>query len=178
MNPSVINWKSFRQTALIGAVALAFGVACEPLPESERRYFESRDFDADHQQAMMQTDFEWNSVDGAIELVKITEAPEAEEGTIDEWIRGIRAAIDGDVMFPRWEGRRLGSHRFEVRYTHTVVDSDYTIERFGYAWEVDAVLKTVDGPTALDPAELEPRPRRAVLREPIPELLDEGFDPE
>ncbi len=156
-------------------VALLLMAGCEPMSDSEQRYFESREFDADHQQAMMQSAMEWNSVDGAIELVKATDAPEGEGGTIEEWIQRERAGIQGDVMFPRWEGRRLGTHRFEVRYTHTVIDFDYHIEKSGYAWEVDTMLKAVAGPTVLDPAELEPRARVAPLREPLDETL-EGLD--
>jgi len=146
--------------------------ACEPLTESDGRYFEAREFDADQQQAMMQSAMEWNSVDGAIELLKATEAPDGEEGTIEEWMDRKRAAIAGDVMFPRWEGRRLGSHRFEVRYSHTVIDFDYNIEKMGYAWEVDTMLKMVAGPTELTEADLEPRPRRPVARETLDEALE------
>lgn len=147
--------------------------ACEPMSEDEQRYFESREFDADQQQALMQSTMEWNSVDGAIEMVKANDAPDDAEGTILEWVEQKRAAIQGEVMFPRWEGRRLGAHRFEVRYSHTVIDFDYNIDKFGFAWEVDTMLKMVAGPTELGPDDLEPRPRRAVLREPLDESLED-----
>ncbi len=156
-----MTFKILTRITAIAAVAGIFATtACEPLSESEQRYFEAREFDADQQRELMQTVAEWNSVDGAVELVKATDAPDDEEGSTEDWIERKRAEIRGDVMFPRWEGRRLGSHNFEVRYTHTVIDYDYNIEKSGFTWEVDTMLKMVNGPTPIDPAELEPRPRR------------------
>ncbi len=167
--------RRYIPTVISAGMALHLLTGCEPLSEGELRDFESREFGRDEQRALLQDAAEWNSVDGAVELVRSFEAPDEEEGTTEEWIRRKREAIEGDVMFPRWDGRRLGSHRFEVRYTHTVIDYDYNIEKSGYAWEADTMLKTVVGPTPLEPAELESRPRRPSLTEPLDEPLENGI---
>lgn len=166
----------FKQTARICATIAICGVAaCEPMSDAERSYFESRDFDVEQERQLMQTMTEWNSVDGAIELVKSTPAPEDEEGTIEEWINRERMGIEGDVMFPRWEGLRRGSNRFEVRYTYTVIDFDYNIQKTGYRWDVDTMLKVVNGPEPIDPEELEPKPRRPLTQDAIEDELQEDF---
>lgn len=162
-----------RHFILFGCSVVLSVTACDPLSEDELRDFEAREFESNEQQALLETAAEWNSVDGAIELVKSSESPEGEEGTITDWIELKRNAIEGDVMFPRWDGRRLGSHRFEVRYTHTVIDYDYNIAKSGYAWEADTMLKVIDGPTPLDPEELDPRPRRGALGETSEESLED-----
>jgi hypothetical protein len=132
-------------------------------PESSSRYFESAEDATELQhQELMRAMTELNSIDGAVDLVRASYHPDFPETlTMDEWVQAERAAIAGDVMFPKWEGRRHGSHRFEVRYTHTVIDYDYTILKSGYSWDVDTMIKLVKGPHALEPAELDQRLRRS-----------------
>jgi hypothetical protein len=138
---------------------LLLGAGCGERP-ADTRYFEERPGGEDSPDALMASMQQLNSIDGAIELVQASPGPDATEDdpqTVADWVAEQRSELVGDVMFPKWEGRRLGAHRFEVRYTHTVIDPDYNIQKSGYAWEVDTMVKVVRGPTDLEPTALEPR---------------------
>jgi hypothetical protein len=155
----------------IGTVPLALMLGCSD-PASSTRYFESADDEASggQHQELMRAMTELNSIDGAVDLVRATYHPDFPETmTMEQWVQAERALIAGDVMFPKWDGRRLGSHRFEVRYTHTVIDYDYNIQKSGYSWDVDTVVKIVKGPHPLEPADLDQRLRRTGA--------EEDFDP-
>ena len=155
---------------LVGGLFVWTG--CEPVSEQERAYFEARAMEEEQEGLLMETKTEWNTVDGAIEMARTTMMADTNvfAGTHGEWVRARVEQVRGDVMFPRWEGQRKGANRFEVRYTHTEIDDDYNLERVGFTWNVDTMLKLVDGPQPIDPAELAPRER------PRPELKPlDGF---
>lgn len=148
--------------------------SCGPVSDSEREFWEERERRQESERELLRLMTEANTVESAIELVKQSDAPDGYVGTVDVWLGRQRDAVEGDVLFPRWEGHRIGANRFEVRYTHTIIDYDYNIVRHGFTWEADTMLKIVTGPTKIDPAELEPPARRELpLEEPLREL--EGF---
>ncbi len=120
---------------------------------------------------------ELNSIDGAIELVQESPAPDDAEfdGTTLAWIDQLRQEIDHTVMFPNWEGQRKGAHQFTVRYVHIEIDFDYNMEHVGFEWHVDTMLKQVDGPVALVTEELKTDSREIPTLnglDVIPETLD------
>lgn len=125
-------------------------------------------------QDMVRTISEWNSIDAALELVQGAEAPEGYEGTVLDWLAELRDGIEGDVIFPRWDSRRKGANRFEVTYSHTVIDFNYNIFKTGYRWDVDTMLKLVHGPEDIPPEDLEPPQRPMPALEPV-ELLSDDF---
>ncbi|MDD2236644.1 MAG: hypothetical protein PHP44_13425 [Kiritimatiellae bacterium] len=86
-----------------------------------------------------------------------------EELTVDEWLRGKMENSGGQIMFPRWDVRRKGANKFEVSFAYTVLKEDYSIEKEGYAWRVDTVLRLVSAPTALDEKDME---RQSGIRPP------------
>lgn len=120
--------------------------ACGPSPIEGVDYVEHR-HDASSQ--VFQTS-ELNSIDGAIELVQESPAPDSEfSGTTADWIKQLREEIDHTVMFPNWEGQRKGAHQFTVRYVHIEIDFDYNMEHVGFEWQVDTMLKQIEGPIEL-----------------------------
>ena len=80
---------------------------------------------------------------------------DSEELTVEEWLHGKMESNGGQVMFPTWGVRRQGANKFEVTFAYTVLKEDYTIEKEGYAWRVDTVLRLVSAPMALDKKEME-----------------------
>ena len=74
---------------------------------------------------------------------------------VEEWIERQTDGGEGQVMFPRWDVRRRGTHNYEVRFTYTLIHDDYRIEKRGYSWQVDQVLRLVSAPVALDAEDME-----------------------
>lgn len=75
--------------------------------------------------------------------------------TVREWIRQQEESSDGQVLFPRWDVRRRGATKVEVRFTYTLLHDDYTVERRGYSWQVDQVLRLVGPPVVLNDEDIE-----------------------
>ncbi len=170
-----MNRQPHRWGSAWAVIALALGIVagCGPTYVDDGLYYDEgpgRGTDRE----VVRTMSELNSVDAALELVQIAEAPEGYEGSVLDWLAELRDGIDGDVMFPRWDSRRKGANRFEVTYTHTVIDFDYNIFKTGYRWDVDTMLKIVDGPEHILPEDLEPPQRPAPVLEPV-ELLSDDF---
>lgn len=161
----------YRAGSMVCLCVLVSG--CDPAPEGERTYYEEQEVRAEDERFLMEVMTTTDSMDGAIQLVQQQEAPDEFGGTIEEWLAVARREIEGDVMFPRWEGQRKGANRFEVRYTHTVIDYDYNIMRTGYTWEVDTMMKVVNGPKPIDPEELKPKTRTLPS---LDSMLEDGDD--
>jgi len=148
----------FILAALMGFSAFLFG-GCNPATDAERAYMEKRQNEAQVRSTVRQ------SLDGgteervAIQLVKDAPAPE-EEGTTEAWLRATLDKLKGDVLFPRWQGYRRGREQYEVWFTYTFMRQDGGIEKKGYSWTVDVVLKIVNPPRALTPKELDMRTSR------------------
>lgn len=161
----------FARGIILGGCLVGLS-ACTPVSESERAYFESREKEQEQQQAFIHAMAEANSIEGALAMVKEYPAPD-ETGTTEEWIDREQARLSGDVLFPRWEGLRKGPNKFEVQFTYTHRDEDYNIVKKGYGWEVDTLLKLVNGPRELEDAELETRPRRTAAQDQYETLREE-----
>lgn len=151
----------FRGMVLAGLVLVL--VACGPVTEEERAFFEAREEEREQERMFQQKLTEWNSVEGAIEMVRAEPAPGDRDESNEEWIERRRTAVRGEVMFPRWEANRVGANRFIVQYTHTVIDEDYNIERTGFRWDVDTLLKQIEGPVTIDPEEWDTRSQRPAI---------------
>lgn len=84
-------------------------------------------------------------------LVHESPAPDG-EGNTTEWVR---RSMDSTVqkLFPRWQVVRRGATRYEVKYTYTVINTTNELTRQGYAWNVDAALKTVGPPVLVSMAD-------------------------
>ncbi len=145
---------------------------CGPVADDDVHFIDDRVGSREADRALMRHMTQINSIEGAIELVQMAMAPDDFEGNTKEWVAYRRDRIDGDVMLPQWEGQRKGAHQFEVRYIHTVRDFDYRILKTGYRWQVNTLLKEVDGPEVIDPEDLAPPPRSL----PDLKLLDESDD--
>jgi len=145
---------------------------CEPVSDSERQYFESRNQEVEQQRQFMQSLTDANTMENAMNMVKVHPS-QRENVPTEKWINDMLARLAGEVMFPRWEARRRGPNRFEVLFTYTHIDRDYNIQRGGYAWEVDTLLKMVSDPRELSAEELDPQARR-----PSVTLEDDVIAPE
>ena len=111
----------------------------------------------------------------AIQLVKESPAPD-EQGTSEDWVRRQTERGRASVYFPLWKASPRGLSKFEVTYTCTVVDEQNVIQKMGYAWNVDLVLRMVTPPREMRPDELSSRavtrstPHRSKVESEIPEL--------
>ena len=161
-----------KRWSWVGGLLAVVVAGCEPVSESERTYFETRDQELEEQRQFMQTMTDANTMENAINMVKKHASP-TENTNTEAWINNALNRLVGDVMFPKWDARRLGPNRFEVMFTYTHIDREYTITRGGYAWEVDTLLKVVSDPRELASADLEPQPRW-----PAVELKDDVITPE
>ncbi len=156
-------------------MALSMLLGCGPTTYFDEDLYYDEDAGREPERDVVRTMSEWNSVDAALELVQQAEAPEGYEGTVLDWLAELRDGVEGDVMFPRWDSRRKGANRFEVTYSHTVIDYDYNIFKTGYSWDVDTMLKMVHGPEDIPPEDLEPPQRPTPALEPVELLPDDDF---
>lgn len=155
------KYRSLRgRTRWASAAALAaIGLAgCAPPSDREREFFEERDMERQQREAFARS-LESGAEEG--EVLKLVQGSAAEdgEGTVEEWIVRQLGMIEGQVLFPRWEVRRRGASKYEVRYLCTVVADDHSVQKRGYSWNVDLVLRIVGPHSVLDPEDLTQRTR-------------------
>ncbi|NCD33332.1 MAG: hypothetical protein EOL87_07940 [Spartobacteria bacterium] len=95
----------------------------------------------------------------AIQLVMDATPSQGTNTTVAGWLSEEADRIDGQVLFPRWTALRIAEGRFDVRYTYTVVQSDYLIEKRGYQWNADVLMNMVGPATVLKAEEDQARKR-------------------
>jgi hypothetical protein len=83
------------------------------------------------------------------------EPDDGKELTVEGWIKNILDNEKGEILFPKWDVRRRGFQHYEVRFTYTVIEPDYSINKRGYSWNVDVNLKMVAPHVELDTETLE-----------------------
>jgi hypothetical protein len=72
---------------------------------------------------------------------------------MEDWIKRQIGQQEGQVMFPRWRVLRKGDSRFEVHYLFNVINADNRLLKKGYRWDLDASVKVVGPPVAMELAE-------------------------
>lgn len=89
------------------------------------------------------------------DLIALVTAQPAPEGNVSvtAWLERQLAATGGQALFPRWQVSRRAANRYEVRFTYTWINRNNRIEQRGYAWSVDALQNTVEGPFSIGEAE-------------------------
>lgn len=92
------------------------------------------------------------SEEDAVAMVR-TKAAEDTGMITEEWVRAQLDEVDGQILFPLWDARRRGANKYEVRFTYTVLYDDYRIEKRGFAWHVNPVLRLVGPPRVMEPEE-------------------------
>ncbi|MBN1268749.1 MAG: hypothetical protein JXB04_04115 [Kiritimatiellae bacterium] len=137
----------------VAAGALLAG--CGPMSDEEQEYLDLRAADAEQRAAFSQALRGGEEESEAIRLVKES-AAEDEQGTTEEWVERRLAEVKGQVLFARWNARRRGAGKYEVRFTYTVLGDDQSIERQGLQWDVDLVLEVASAPRPMTAAELTP----------------------
>lgn len=146
--------------------------SCDPVSDPDRGYHDIQDRGR-QQELFRQALMDETAADEAIEIAKRHVAPDG-AGTVEEWIDNRRMEPEGEIMFPRWETRRTGPNRYEVRYTYTFRGEDLTIEKRGFAWEVDTMIDVVGDMTILSPEDIDARTRRILQhQERMDQIRDE-----
>jgi hypothetical protein len=129
---------------------------CSPATDVERAYMESRRDEREQREQMQQTLEGVSESAAAIDMARASPAADG-QGTAGQWVERLTASEKGSVLFPRWEGVRRSLHKYEVRYTYTVMAEAGGITKRGYAWDADLMLKSVTGPRELEEASLATR---------------------
>lgn len=158
--------------ALLALGGLA-GPGCSPPSDAQREYEGARRREEERQETVRSSLERGSDESLAITLAKESPASDG-EGTADQWVGRQLAQNTGSVLFPHWQARRYGLEKYEVSFTFRRMNELGEIEKKGYAWKVDLVLKTVSAVRAMTAEELNvglPRPsaRRARPARP-PEL--------
>jgi len=102
----------------------------------------------------------------ALRLVQKNTVAESNLST-EEWIRKQLSEEDGQIMFPKWEARRKNMQEYEVKFTYTKLNDDYTIEKKGYSWFVNYVLRLVSNARTLSEKDFKEQPgHKSILQRP------------
>lgn len=143
-----ISLRFFQITAFLAlAVSVALTASCGPASEQ-----------AEHADEFWPTDLSAPAVPPPLrdeDLIALVTAQPAPEGNVSvtAWLERQLAATGGQALFPRWQVSRRAANRYEVRFTYTWINRDNQIEQRGYAWSVDALQNTVEGPFSIGDAE-------------------------
>lgn len=98
-----------------------------------------------------------NGPQDALRLVQ--ESIEEESGlTTTIWVEQQLQAEEGQIMFPKWEARRQNMHEYEVKFTYTKLNDDYAIEKRGYTWAVNYILRLVSKPRPMSQSDFKQQP--------------------
>jgi hypothetical protein len=147
-----------RRFQIIVLACAAAAAGCGDTQQEDDLYLEMR-----RQEETMQREAATRGAGGveqdaeAIRLVKESAAPD-EQGTNEDWVRRQTEGERTSVYFPVWKASPRGLSKFEVTYSCTVVvDERNVIEKRGFAWNVDLVLRLVTPPREMRPDELSSR---------------------
>ena len=149
---SSITPAAAARAASILSLFLLLG-GCGPASVEEGAYQESMEAEWQMRESIRQTLSGGREEDAAITMVREHKVPEADV-SVAEWVQRVLDAVDGDVMFPRWQAYRRAVGRYEVWFSYTVLAGDGTVDKRGLAWVVDLNLQLVEGPRDLTPREL------------------------
>jgi len=147
---------------IIAAMSGVWGflpAGCSPATDAERAYMEKKRDEAPIRNTVRPSLDSGMEESVAIQLVKEAPAPDG-DGNTEAWVKTKLDELKGDVLFPRWQGHRRGRELYEVWFSYTFMRQNGAIEKQGYSWTVDVVLKIVNPPRALTPKELDMRTSR------------------
>lgn len=150
--------------ALLAAASVLGWAGCSPLSDAERAYQEARQREAERRETIRSSLDGGTEESAAIEMARESPATGG-EGTTEKWVERQLAQSKGSVLFPHWQARRYGISKYEVSFTYALMNELGEVEKKGYAWKVDVVLKVVSPGRVLTAAELgagttRPAPRR------------------
>jgi len=140
-----------RRWLLLAAAVLLAG--CSPKSDAERAFERARRQEQLRREQLRSTLEGVTEETAAVEMAKQRPAVEG-EGNTEEWTRRQLQAAGGNALFPHWRAQRRGMGRYDVTFTYTIMNELGGIEKKGYAWRVDLVLKTVSDPREMSAAEL------------------------
>lgn len=163
-----------RVPAVIAVVLLVFS-GCNPMTEDERAVQDRRNSESEQREALRQALGGGTEESVAIKLVQSAPAAQG-AGTMEQWLQGRAATNGSSIVFPRWEAERRGLGKYEVIFTCALMQEDGRVGKWGIAWSVDIILKTVTPPREMEPSELNARSSRYFRdrrRGLPPEPLDE-----
>lgn len=145
---AVIAWRG-----VLAAWAWALLAGCGPSTDAERAYYQARQAEQRQREDLRRTLEGGTEEAAAIRLVKEAAAADG-QGTTEQWLG---RQLDTDrlsMLFPRWQARRRGTGKYDVRFTCTLMGGTGEITKRGFAWTVDLVLKLVSPARELAPEEL------------------------
>ena len=140
-------------------LALLLSGGCSRVAEDESALQEARESEAEQREALRRALDGGTEESAAIKLVKTARAAQG-EGTMEQWLQQEAATNGSSIFFPRWEVDRRGVGKYEVVFTCTLMQEDGRVGKWGVAWAVDIVVKTVGAPRQMKPAELNARASR------------------
>jgi hypothetical protein len=127
--------------------------ACSPPTDQEVAYFDKRAQEREELERTTQTLQGSTRHAEAMAVVKGHAAPDA-KGTIEDWVSRKASEARSHALFPRWKVVPRGRDKYEVRYEYTLMEENYDLEKKGYAWTVDLMLKIVSPHRELKDSEL------------------------
>jgi hypothetical protein len=140
-------------------LALLLSGGCSRVAEDESALQEARESEAEQREALRRALDGGTEESAAIKLVKTARAAQG-EGTMEQWLQQEATTNGSSIFFPRWEVDRRGVGKYEVVFTCTLMQEDGRVGKWGVAWAVDIVVKTVGAPRQMKPAELNARASR------------------
>lgn len=141
------------------AVVCLLAAGCSPQTDAEREYLERRRVESLVRESIRETLEGGAEESEAVDLVKQSRAADG-SGTTESWLREAMDERKGDILFPRWQAFRRGLDRYEVWFSYTFMAPAGGVEKVGYSWNVDLMLKTVNEPRPLTERELGMRTSR------------------
>lgn len=145
--------------ALFCLLVCVLAGGCSPQTDAEREYRERRRVESIVRESIRDSLEGGAEESEAIELVKESPAPDGETATA-AWLQASMNERSGSILFPRWQAFRRGIDRYEVWFSYTFMAPDGAIQKKGYAWNVDLMLKAVKEPRPLTESELGMRTSR------------------
>lgn len=143
-NTICVYFRDFQRVACIFFMVsmIMASISCSPMTEQEEEFFQQRK-ERREQQEMISTVLEGSTRQAeAMTMVKEQEAPD-KRGTVEEWLERAILIPGAKIMFPRWKVLPRGKDKYEVRFEYTAMKEGFEIEKRGYSWNVDLVLKIV-----------------------------------
>ncbi len=165
------NWvRASGLAALVGSC-----LSCTPQTEEEKAFFERRAQEREVLESIT-ADLQGSTrYAEAMDLVKKGKAPDG-KGTVEDWAE---KKAGNRALFPRWAVLPKGADKYEVRYEYTLMGENYDLERKGYAWTVNLMVKIISPHRELSDKELhggkDSRLSRISRKQPAERHKEEAF---
>lgn len=136
--------------ALVTALILT---GCSPESDAERAYARARRQEQLRQGQLRSTLEGATEESAAVDMAKQWPALEG-EGNTEQWTMRQMQSSGGNPLFPHWRAQRRGRGRYDVTFTYTLMNELGSVEKKGFLWRVDLVLKLVSEPREMTAAEM------------------------